>query len=319
MISKRLEDTYMNIGAVIVAAGMSTRMKDFKQLMKIGDLTMAERVIVNFRRAGVKDIVMVTGCQAKKLEKELCHLGVTFLRNENYETTQMFDSAKIGLTYLKDRCDKILFCPVDVPFFSDETVDKLLKQKGKLVFPVCKNKIGHPICIDSFLLPGILEYQGDNGLKGALDSLDVEPVKVYVEDEGAITDADTEEDYDYLVKLHNARLMRPQIKVCLAGKKTFFGPGTVTLLKHIDYLGSVREACQKTGISYSKGWAIIRSAERELEYKIVDCQPGGKNGGQASVSIKGKRLLALFENYEEKVKAAADDLYKDIFLNGDLL
>ena len=51
----------MSIGAVIVAAGMSTRMKDFKQLMKIGDLTMAERVIVNFRRAGVKDIVMVTG------------------------------------------------------------------------------------------------------------------------------------------------------------------------------------------------------------------------------------------------------------------
>ena len=85
----------MNIGAVIVAAGMSTRMKDFKQLMKIGDLTMAERVIVNFRRAGVKDIVMVTGFQAKRLEKELCHLGVTFLRNEHYETTQMFDSATI--------------------------------------------------------------------------------------------------------------------------------------------------------------------------------------------------------------------------------
>ena len=84
-------------------------------------------------------------------------------------------------------------------------------------------------------------------------------------------------------------------------------------------MGSVREACQKTGISYSKGWAIIRSAERELGYKIVDCQPGGKNGGQASVSIKGKRLLALFEDYEEKVKAAADDLYKNIFLNGDLL
>ncbi len=40
---------------------MSARMKDFKQLMKIGDLTMAERVVVNFRQAGVNDIVMVTG------------------------------------------------------------------------------------------------------------------------------------------------------------------------------------------------------------------------------------------------------------------
>lgn len=218
----------------------------------------------------------------------------------------MFESAKIGLTYLKDKCDRILFCPVDIPFFSDETVDKLLKQSGELVFPVCKDRIGHPICIDSSLLPQILDYQGDNGLKGALDSLAVKPVRVYVDDEGAITDADTEEDYDHLVEIHDARLMRPQIKVCLAGKQSFFGPGTVTLLKHIDYLGSVREACQKTGISYSKGWMIIHSSERELGYKIVDCQPGGKNGGQASVSIKGKRLLESFEDYEEKVKAAAD-------------
>ena len=59
----------MRYGAVIVAAGMSTRMKQFKQLMKIGEMSLAERVIVNFRRAGVKDIVMVTGFNADQLEK----------------------------------------------------------------------------------------------------------------------------------------------------------------------------------------------------------------------------------------------------------
>lgn len=309
----------MNIGAVIVAAGMSTRMKDFKQLMKIGDLTMAERVVVNFRQAGVKDIVMVTGYQGKKLEKELHHLGITFLRNENYETTQMFDSAKIGFAYLQNRCDRVLFCPVDVPFFLDDTVDELMKQEGELVYPVCRNETGHPIRIDNSLLPRILEYQGDYGLRGALDSLGVEPVKVYVEDVGAITDADTEEDYEHLVEIHNARLMRPQIKVYLTGRKPFFGPGIMTLLKHIECLGSVREACQKTGISYSKGWSMIHSAEKELGYKVVDCQPGGKNGGMAVVSIKGKRLLELYETYEEKVKTMAERFYKDIFLNSDLL
>lgn len=309
----------MNIGAVIVAAGMSTRMKDFKQLMKIGDLTMAERVVVNFRRAGVKDIVMVTGYQAKKLEKELQHFGITFLRNEAYETTQMFDSAKMGLSYLKNQCDRILFCPVDVPFFSDETVEKLLKQDGEIVFPICKEKIGHPIRIDSSLLPQILEYKGDGGLKGAIDSLDVEPVRLYVKDEGAITDADTEEDYRHLVEIHNARLMRPQVKVSIARKKPFFGPGTVTLLKQIDILGSVREACEKTGISYSKGWTIIHSAERELGYQIVERQPGGKNGGQANISEKGKKLLQLFEIYEEKVEEIAEHIFKDIFLDSELL
>ena len=304
----------MNIGAVIAAAGMSSRMHDFKQLMKIDGLTMAERIVVNFRRAGVKDIVMVTGYQGKKLEKELYHLGITFLRNDDYETTQMFDSTKIGFTYLKDRCDRILFCPVDVPFFLDKTVDQLLKQEGKLVIPVCRNETGHPICIDCSLLPQILAYQGDHGLRGALDSLDVEPEKVYVEDEGTITDADTKEDYEYLVKIHNARLIRPQITVCLAGQKTFFGPGMAALLKHIELLGSVREACQKTGISYSKGRTMIRAAEKELGYQVVDRRPGGKNGGKASVSIKGRRLLEGFEDYEEKVKEQAERLYRDLFL-----
>lgn len=38
----------MWVGAVIAAAGMSPRMVQFKQLMKLGNRTMAERVIVNF-------------------------------------------------------------------------------------------------------------------------------------------------------------------------------------------------------------------------------------------------------------------------------
>ena len=309
----------MRVGAVIVAAGMSTRMEDFKQLMKIGDLTLVERVVVNFLRVGIKDIVMVTGYRAEEVEKTLHHYGITFLRNENYETTQMFDSAKMGLDYLKDRCDQVLFCPADVPFFSGDTVKLLLEQKGKLVFPICQDRIGHPIRIDADLIPSILEYQGDRGLKGALDSLNVTPIRMIVEDEGAITDADTPEDYKYLVEIHNANLIRAGVKVWLMKQKSFFGPGTVTLLRQIDSLGSVREACKCTGISYSKGWTIIHAAEGELGYPIVERRPGGKNGGTAYVTDKGRKLMDLFEKYEQKVGEAADQIFADIFKDTDLL
>ena len=57
----------MKAGAVIVAAGMSTRMKQFKQMMKIGNFTMAERVVINFKRAGIQDIVMVTAGSWKRI------------------------------------------------------------------------------------------------------------------------------------------------------------------------------------------------------------------------------------------------------------
>lgn len=89
--------------------------------------------------------------------------------------------------------------------------------------------------------------------------------------------------------------MRPQVEVCLIGKRTFFGPEIVALLKHIECLGSVREACQKTGISYSKGLSVIHLAEKELGYKVVDCQPGGKNGGKAAVSAKGSGCLSYLK------------------------
>lgn len=309
----------MTIGAVIVAAGMSTRMKDFKQLMKIGDLSMAERVVLNFQRAGIRNIVMVTGFQGKLVEKSLQHYGITFLRNENYENTQMFDSAKLGLEFLKDKCDRVLFCPVDVPFFTNDTVERILEAPGQIVFPTCKGKLGHPIRIDSNLIDRILRHDGSFGLKGALDSLDVTKNYLEIHDEGSITDADTQEDYNHLVEIHNSRLMRPEVRVRLTNKKPFFGPGTASLLKLIKATESVKEACDKAGISYSKGWTIIRSAEEELGYSIVERQPGGKHGGQAFVTEKGMRLLTLFETYEEKVVDAAEELYQQLFLAENLL
>jgi molybdate transport repressor ModE-like protein len=310
-ISEEVND--VKIGAVIVAAGMSTRMKDFKQLMKIGDLTMVERVVINFLRCGVKDIVMITGYRGEEVEKSLRHYGITFLRNENYETTQMFDSAKIGLKYLQDRCDKVFFCPADVAFFSANTVKSLLALDGKLVYPICQNRIGHPIRIDTDLIPAILSYEGGRGLKGALDSLQVTPTRIEVDDEGSITDADTPGDYEHLVEMHNENLLRAGVKVWLMRRRTFFGPGTLTLLREIDSLCSVREACKKTGISYSKGWNIIHAAEEELGYPIVIRQTGGKNGGAAYLSEEGRQLMELYETYEQRVGEAADQIFQEVF------
>lgn len=97
----------------------------------------------------------------------------------------MLDSAKIGLRYLKDRCDKVLFCPVDIPFFTDETVEKVLSRKAGIVILRCAGKGGHPIVIDSALIPSILTYRGEEGLRGALKATGVPVQYVDVEDPGS--------------------------------------------------------------------------------------------------------------------------------------
>ena len=146
-------------GAVIVAAGMSTRMKQFKQMMKIGNFTMAERVVINFKRAGIQDIVMVTGYRSRQLEAYLDYLDLEFVENKQYEHTDMFESARIGFRRLQNRCDKVLFCPADIPFFTDDTVKKVLSQNAEIVAPRCEGRSGHPISVHRELIPAILSYQ----------------------------------------------------------------------------------------------------------------------------------------------------------------
>lgn len=43
----------MQTGALIVAAGKSSRMGDFKPMLQLGSISIAQRVINNFRQAGI--------------------------------------------------------------------------------------------------------------------------------------------------------------------------------------------------------------------------------------------------------------------------
>ena len=48
----------MQTGALIVAAGKSSRMGDFKPMLQLGSISIAQRVINNFRQAGISKIVL---------------------------------------------------------------------------------------------------------------------------------------------------------------------------------------------------------------------------------------------------------------------
>ena len=65
----------MTSAALIVAAGMSSRMGDFKPLLNIGSISIAQRVVATFQQAGVEKIVMITGYNAVLLE--LCAMRNT--------------------------------------------------------------------------------------------------------------------------------------------------------------------------------------------------------------------------------------------------
>ena len=148
---------------------------------------------------------MITGHNADALERHLEGCGLTFIRNECYASTQMFDSAALGLNYLKDKCGRILFTPVDVPLFEASTARALIDSGAELACPVCDGKRGHPILIASRLVDGILAYNGDGGLGKAMAACGETMIEIPVNDPGSLRDADTPEDYKALLGMYEKR------------------------------------------------------------------------------------------------------------------
>lgn len=299
-------------GAVIVAAGMSSRMGDFKPLLKVGNLTIIERVVSTMKSSGIEQIVIITGNNAKALEDYLKNQGIIFIRNEHYAQSQMFDSAKIGFKYLMDKCDKIVFTPADMPLYTSSTVKELMKSKAKVAYPVIKQRKGHPIMLDVTIVPSILSYNGDEGLKGALKHID-EKEYIVVEDEGIFFDADTKDDYQKLLKIHNSQLHRIELDISLVKENTYFNSEVAHLLTMIDHTGSIRDACSKMNMSYSKGLKIINNLEKQLSNKVVLRKTGGVHGGYTCLSSYGKVLLKTYHEFGIELNKLANDLFTKNF------
>ena len=273
----------MTNAALIVAAGMSSRMGDFKPMLNIGSISIAQRVVATFQQAGVEKIVMITGYNATLLERHLSGNGIVFLRNEEYRTTQMFDSVRIGLRYLQGKCDRVLFTPVDIPLFTAATVRALLETDAALACPAVDGETGHPTLIAASLFRGILH------------------------------DADTPEDYKALLKYHNEQLVRPVLSVELAREKVFFDSRAAMLLQLIDETQSVRSACQRMQMSYSGGWNVIRTLESQLSRTLIRRSQGGRGGGKSCLTEDGRQLLARYEAYSDALREQAGALFDRYF------
>lgn len=58
-------------GAVIAAAGLSSRMGDFKPLLPFGKECVARHLTQMLARTGVSPVVMVTGYRGEELKQQL--------------------------------------------------------------------------------------------------------------------------------------------------------------------------------------------------------------------------------------------------------
>jgi molybdate transport system regulatory protein len=95
----------------------------------------------------------------------------------------------------------------------------------------------------------------------------------------------------------------------------------VALIELVDELGSISAAAKRLGLSYKGAWDIVRSLNNLFETPLIEAAPGGRAGGAACATPRGREVAAAFRRVQVELDAAlakleaelADGTARDLF------
>jgi len=247
-----------NTAGLILAAGFSSRMGSFKPLLPIGDMTAIERAIDTLKKAGINNIIGVTGFQRERLSSVFAAHGVMEAFNPDFERG-MFTSIKAGIakalavqpapegvaalapdTASAGQHDKpegfflmLVDCPLAPPEVLEQIWEQHLAHPDPFILPCYRGKNGHPLFIPAQYAEEILAYEGEGGLKVVRNRHEDKLIRLETDSEAAVLDMDTPEGYEEVLEFH-AMEEEPDYEAQLCGRRLF-------LIRH----GEIRQHREK--------------------------------------------------------------------------
>ncbi|MBU3073511.1 nucleotidyltransferase family protein [Clostridium estertheticum] len=196
----------METNGIILVAGLSSRMGEFKPLLKIDGKTMIEHSVDSMLYSGVNQVIVVLGYRGEEIEVLLKSKYDTsrlvFTHNLRYAKTDMLASVKIGIAALNS-CDAFYLLPGDMPAIDTKTFLKvketMVKSNAMIVFPTIDGHRKHPPLVSQSCINYILQFQGEGGLREVWKFFENEIKTAPVDDYGCTIDADTKADYHRIV------------------------------------------------------------------------------------------------------------------------
>jgi molybdenum cofactor cytidylyltransferase len=196
--------------AIILAAGYSSRMGDFKPLLQVGKYTVIEKVVDSFFQAGINDVRIVVGHRANEIIHALSHKKIRFIINSCF-SQGMFSSVQAGVGSIEEDVEAFFLLPADHPLITPEVIGKLLeiqlKTEAKIIYPCYKKVRGHPPLISTSLKKSILAWEQPGGLRALLSKKEEEALDVEIEDRGILIDMDTPYDYRKILKYNDEKIV----------------------------------------------------------------------------------------------------------------
>lgn len=186
--------------AVVLAAGLSSRMKGLhKLLLPVDGQPAVRRTVSALAAAGPEEIVVVTGFKGRAVMEALDRLPVTFQCNSRYEEGQM-TSVAAGVAALHAPCSVVLVCLADQVLLEAvdyrELVDAFAAMpRGSILIPMFNGQRGNPVVFSASYAAEVISGHVNPGCRKLIAE---HPDEVFIHEaahDRFIVDMDTPEDY----------------------------------------------------------------------------------------------------------------------------
>lgn len=190
----------MKLSAIILAAGMSTRMgTENKLLLKHKNTTLLNETILQLSNtSGINEIIIVLGHEADLVRQHIQNKQIKTVVNEKYETGQT-SSIQSGVLATSEEAVGYMICLGDMPFIQAKDYEALiqfwhLSEKGSIIRPWVDDKPGHPVIFDVVYKEDILSETYADGCRSVISNNKKNYIKFESANRRYLVDIDTPDD-----------------------------------------------------------------------------------------------------------------------------
>jgi molybdenum cofactor cytidylyltransferase len=191
-----------NVGAIILAAGGSSRFGQPKQLLAFRGFSLVRRAVDAAAEAGCRRIAVVAGDERDLIETELRETPAFVIHNPKWERG-LGTSIQAGLQHLRSalpQMEAVVLLTCDQPFVEARTISALMTMRADSDKPIVAsryaNALGVPALFDRSCFEALLALPDDSGAKALIEARGSAVAEIAFE-QGAI-DIDTPADFERL-------------------------------------------------------------------------------------------------------------------------
>jgi len=188
----------MPVGAIVLAAGASTRMGQQKLLLPFAETTVIAHIVRELHAAQVAAVHVVVGHEPDRVRAALSGVPVNIVENPDY-TRGMLSSVRAGLASAPLAWTATLIALGDQPLLRATHIAALLDRHvadpDRILVPGHEGRRGHPLLLPRRYWDEAAMQHDDTGLRGLLQAHMDEVRLIELGTDEVLSDMDTPEDY----------------------------------------------------------------------------------------------------------------------------